>query len=134
MKLSQALAVTTTVLAIGVPVAGAAPDGYQPQLRSTSQPDAFMRYLRNNAPAPQQSDAFTRYLRNNAPQSGAASHPDSRGERFSLAVSATPVAVSDDGTDLTTGVIGALLGAFVTMLAIVGASSIRGRRRLAGAS
>jgi hypothetical protein len=134
MKLSQALAVAITVLAIGVPVAGAAPDGYQPQLKSTSQPDAFMRYLRNNQQG-SQPDAFERYLRNNSPQTGAAVHPDSRGARFSLAVSATPVTVSgDDGTDLTTGVIGALLGAFVTMLAIVGASSIRGRRRLAGAS
>jgi hypothetical protein len=135
MKLTQGLATAITALAIAVPAAGATPDGYQPQLRPSSQPDAFMRHLRNSAPAPRQSDAFTRYLRNNAPQAGAAAHPDSRGARVGFAVSATPVTVSgDDGTDLATGVIGALLGAFVTALAIVGASSIRGRRGLAGAS
>jgi hypothetical protein len=134
MKLTQALATAVTALAIGVPVAGATPDGYQPQLKSASQSDAFMRYLRSNTPT-SQSDAFARYLRNNAPQTGAASHPDSQGVRFSLAVSSTPESVGiAEGRDLTTGVVGALLGAFSAVLAIATASAIRGRRRVAEAS
>jgi hypothetical protein len=132
MKLTYALGVAITVLAIGAPVAGATPDGYQPQLKSGSQPDAFLRYLRNNEPqSGAQPDAFMRYLHNNQPQTGAATHPDSRPVRVTADVQATPTdEVGSDARDVTTGVIGAVFGAFVALLAIASASAIRGRRRL----
>ena len=131
MKLRTAFALAVAALAMGVPLAGATPDGYQPQLQAGSEPDAFDRYLRNNAPL-QQPDAFDRYLANNAPQTvettGAAGHPDSRAVRPSPTNEITPV--GGDGRDWTTGAVGALGGALFALLAIVGASAIRERRRL----
>ena len=114
--------------------AAADPDGYQPQLQAGAQPDAFDRYVRNNAPA-EPTDAFGRYLRNHSSgtlsfdPTGAAGHPDSRAVRLSSAVEAGP-AVAGDGRDWTTGALGALGGAFLALVAVVGASAIRGRGRL----
>ena len=129
MKIRSTIALTAAAMTVGVPVAAATPDGYQPQLKSISQPDAVDRYLRNNAPT-QQPDAFDRYVQNNAPEvTGAASHPDSRELRASVGIESAPA--PQDGRDWTTGAIGAVSGALLAALAIVGASAIRERRRLA---
>jgi hypothetical protein len=116
MKLTQALAAAVTALVLGVPVAGAVPDGYQPQLAPSSQPDGYQPQLRSTNQS-----------------TGAATHPDSRAVRFSPAVAeAETSAVGDRGLDVTTALVGATLGAFAAVLAIAGASAIRGRRRLVG--
>jgi hypothetical protein len=112
-----------------VQTAAATPDGYQPQL---AQPDAIDRYLLNNAPE-EQPDGIARYLRNNTDPSvastGAAGHPDSRAVRPMPSVETGAVA-GGDGRDWTLGIVGALGGALLAFVAIVGASAIRGRSRL----
>jgi hypothetical protein len=117
MKLTSTVALVLTVLALCVPVAGAAPDGYQPQLQADRAPDGYQPQLQ--------------------PASGAAAHPDSRAIRVtpypSHGQDVGPVTEGSDGSggsNLTTGVVGALLAAFAAMLAIRFASTIRGRRRL----
>jgi len=47
MQIRTTFALAAAVLTLGVPVAAAAPDGYQPQLRSDPGPDAVDRYLAN---------------------------------------------------------------------------------------
>ena len=148
MRLRTTLALAVASLTIGVPAAMADPDGpYQAEPQVIAQPDALDRYLSNNAPNAQpdaldrylsnnapnaQPDALDRYLRNNSPQqsetTGAATHPDSRPVRPSLA--SDVVSSGGDGRDWATGAFGALGGALVAILAIVGASAIRERRRL----
>jgi hypothetical protein len=76
MQIRTTLALAAAVLTLGVPVAAAAPDGYQPQLRENAQPDVIDRYLArhlaNNGPdgfQPQLRsdpgpDAVDRYLAN----------------------------------------------------------------------
>jgi hypothetical protein len=119
MKLTSTIALALTVLALCVPVAGAAPDGYQPQLQADRAPDGYQPQLQS--------------------ASGAAAHPDSRpiraipGRYASPGQDVGPVAQGSDGSnasDLTTGVVAALLAAFAAVLAIVLAPTIRGRRRL----
>ena len=132
MKLRTTLALAVASLTIGVPAAAADPDGpYQAEPQVIAQPDALDRYLSNNAPNAQ-PDALDRYLRNNSPQqletTGAATHPDSRPVRPSLA--GDVVSSGGDGRDWTTGAVGAIGGALLAILAIVGASAIRERRRL----
>ena len=145
MKLRTTLALAVASLTIGVPAAAADPDGpYQAEPQVIAQPDALDRYLAtttasrrarpylsNNAPTAQ-PDALDRYLRNNSPQqsetTGAATHPDSRPVRPSLA--GDVVSSGGDGRDWTTGAVGAIGGALLAILAIVGASAIRERRRL----
>lgn len=121
MKIRTTLALAAATLTLGVPVAAADPDGYQPQLRSDAQPDAIDRYLANNGPdgfQPQlrsdaQPDALARYLRN---------HPS--GAR-------APVAQAEDGgVSWQTGALGALGGCLIVLLGIVGAATVRERRRL----
>ena len=117
MKLWTALALAGAALAIGVPTAAAAdPDGYQPQLQVGVQPAPFDRYNL----AEEQSEMSTAVT-------GAASHPDSRADRSWPGVG-EQTAVGD--RDLSTAAVGALGGALVMLLAIVGASAIRERRRL----
>jgi hypothetical protein len=128
MKLRMTFAVAVAALAVGIPTAAAEPDGYQPQLQAGAQPDAFDRYLRNNVPD-EQSDAFSRYLRNNTSATAAGEHPDSRADRFSPFGEVEPVAAG--GRDWSTGALGALGGGLFVLLAVVGASAIRERRRLA---
>ena len=129
MKTRTTLALAFATLALGVPAAAAAPDGYQPQL---AQPDAFDRYLLNTPE--EQPDALARYLRNNTDPAvasfGAAGNPDSRAVRPSPPVEST-VAVGDDPRGWTLGIVGAFGGALLAFVAVVGASSIRGRSRLA---
>ncbi len=89
MKLRTILTLAVAALTLGIPVASADPDGFQPQLQTGVQTDAIDRYLRNNAPE-EQSDAVDRYLRNHTPESsavasmGAAGHPDSLAVRPGL--------------------------------------------------
>ncbi len=135
MTFRTAFALAVAALTVGVPVSGATPDGYQPQLRPGPQPDAIDRYLRNNA-APQQPDALDRYLADNAAQqvetqqveTAAAGHPDSHAVRPSPSAEIAPV--DGAGRDWATGAVGALGGVLVAVLAIVGASAMRERRRL----
>ena len=130
MTIRTTLALATAMLTLGATAAAAAPDGYQPQL---AQPDAFDRYLLNNMPE-EQPDALARYLRNNTDPAvasfGAAGNPDSRAVRPSPPVEPTS-AVGDEGRDWTLGIVGAFGGVLLAFVAVVGASSIRGRSRLA---
>jgi hypothetical protein len=119
MKLRTAFTLAVAAFAIGVPNAVADPGGYEPPVGA--QPDALDRYVNNNAPE-EQPDAIGRYLSNHA------GHPDSRADRPSLAVAVEAAAA--DGRGWTTAALGALGGAFFVLLAVVGASAIRERRRL----
>jgi hypothetical protein len=104
MKLRTAFALSVAALTIGVPVATADPDGYQPQLHS---PPAVA-------------------------SSGAAAHPDSWAVRPGPTVDA--LVVTADGRDWTTTAVGVVGGAFIALLAVVGALAVRDRRRLVLAS
>jgi hypothetical protein len=128
MKIRTTLALSAAALALGVPVAAADPDGYQP--------DAVDRYVANALAQADQPDALDRYLRNHSSgadsaldSTGAARHPDSRAVRPGASV------ISDRtesaGLSWEIGAIGALGGALILLLAVVGASAMRERRRLA---
>ena len=104
MKLRTACALSIAAFTIGVPVATADPDGYQPQLQSRAV----------------------------VASPGAAAHPDSRAVRPGPTADALPVTA--DGRDWTTGALGALGGVLIALLAVVGAFAIRDRRRLVPAS
>ena len=121
MKTRKTLALTVAILTLGVPVAAAAPDGYQP--------DAIDRYLANNGP-----DGFQ-------PQLKASAQPDAVDRHVAnvlrQAVLPTPTGVSapvdrpdGGGTSWRTGVLGMLGGASIVLLAFAGASALRGRRRV----
>ena len=45
MQIRATFALAAAALTLGVPVATAAPDGYQPQLKRNAQPDVIDRYL-----------------------------------------------------------------------------------------
>lgn len=152
MKIRTTLALAAATLTLGVPVAAAAPDGYQPdavdrylanngpdgfqpQLQSNAQPDAVDRYVGNALRQADQPDAIARYLRNNPSgatsaldSTGAAGHPDSLAVRPSVSVPVEPAEA--EGTSWETGALGALGGALIALLAVVGASTMRERRRL----
>ena len=134
MRIRTTLALGVTALTLGVPAAAADPDGYQPQLQGNVSSDAVERYLRNNASA--EPDAIARYLRHHpttespAPAvdtNGAAGHPDSLAVRPNPAVEPAP---ASGGRDWTIGTVGAFGGALLALLAVVGASAFRERRRL----
>ncbi len=122
MRIRKTLALTAAILTLGVPVATAAPDGYQP--------DAIDRYLANianRAPdgfQPQlhaEPDAVDRYVANVLRQ---ADLPDPTG-------AAVPVdRPAGGGISWRTGALGMLGGASIVLLAFAGASALRGRRRL----
>ena len=110
---------TTCVLAIvaltvSVPVAGAAPDGYQPQLQGlgTWAPDGYQPQLRTQPGS-----------------AGAAAHPDSQAVRPSVVVDSEPT--TSEGSSFRWGsvAVGAIGGGLIVLLAIVGASAMRERRR-----
>ena len=121
MKMWTTLALAAATLALGVPVAAADPDGYQPQLQATAQPDVIDRYLANNGPdgfQPQlqstaQPDVIDRYLHNNP--SGVTASVD-RGGR--------------DGSTWQIGAFVALGGVLFAIVAAFVASTMRARRRL----
>ncbi len=125
MKIRTTLAVAVTTLTLGVPVATADPDGYQP--------DAVDRYLVSLGQAGE-PDAIARYLRNHpngvgfSPDSGAATHPDSLAVRAGTSV---PGSTVEADTFSWAGVaFGTLGGALIVLLAVAGASAMRERRRL----
>ena len=76
MQIRTTFALAAAALTFGVPVAAATPDGYQPQLQVSAQPDAIDRYLArhfaNDGPDGYQPqlqadpgpDAVDRYLAN----------------------------------------------------------------------
>jgi hypothetical protein len=152
MKIRTTFALAVTTLSLGVPVATAAPDGYQPdaiarylanngpdgfqpQLHTSTQPDAVDRYVANSLRQAGEPDAIARYLRNHP--SGAepaldladvAGHPDSRAVR--PGVSFPVKTVEADGFSWTGVALGTLGGALIILLAVAGASAMRERRRL----
>jgi hypothetical protein len=117
MKLTT-IAGALLCLALWAPVAGASPDGYQPQLREQDTSDVVSRYLRRNGPDGSLS------------QSDAARHPDSVGARPT--VPAAPV-VSSSGDTFAWETFGGGLagGVAIALMALVAAQAGRGRRRLA---
>jgi len=102
MQIRTTLALALAALTIGVPVAMAAPDGYQPQLQANAQTDVIDRYLANNGPDGFQSQPTARAA---APEAG--------------------------GVDWQVVALGALGGALVIVLLVSGMATVRGRRRLA---
>lgn len=152
IRTTLALAAATLTMGVGVPVAAAGPDGYQPdavdryltnngpdgfqpQLRSSAQPDAVDRYVGNALRHADQPDALARYLRNHPSgaesalySTGAASHPDSLAVRPGVSVSVERPQAG--GFSWEGSALGALGGALIVLLAVVGASTMRERRRL----
>jgi hypothetical protein len=134
MKIRTTFALAVATLTLGVPVATAAPDGYQPELQSNAQPDVVDRYVANALRQADQPDAVGRYLRNHsigadsAPDStGASSHPDSLAVRPGAS---DPVNMVEAGEfNWTTVVFGTLVGVLSVLLAIVGVSAMREGRR-----
>lgn len=126
MKIRTTFAVMIAALAFGAPVAAADPDTYPAQPQASVQPDAVDRYVantrRSGSPQP---DALDRYLRNQS--TGAATHLDSPGVRANAGGESAPV--EGGGRSWTNGVLVALGGGLVMLLAVVGASATRERRR-----
>lgn len=122
-----AFALAVAVLATAAPVAAAAPDGFQPQLRTgDDQPDAFMRAFRNAA---DRSDVVVRYVRNHATVVDAgvpAAHPDSRAVRPSPGAGHA-AAIDGNDIDWSTGGVGVGLGLLLAALAIGTGWATRGR-------
>jgi hypothetical protein len=102
------------MLTVAVPVAAAAPDGFQPQLQDSgvSAPDGYQPQLRAE------------------PGSGAAAHPDSRAIRPGVAAQAETTTGDGFSFSWGSGAVGAAGGLLVALLAIAGASAMRERRRL----
>ncbi len=127
MKIRTTLALALATLAIGVPVATAAPDGYQP--------DAVDRYIANAVGQTEQPDAVDRYLRNHPngaetvfDSTGASGHPDSLAVRPGASVPLEQTGT--DGFSWATAAAFGGLGALIVLLAVAGASAMRERRRL----
>ncbi len=124
MKTRKTLALTAAILTLGVPVAAATPDGYQPDAIdrhlaniANDGPDGFQPQLHASA----QPDAVDRYVANVLRQ---ADLPDPTGP-------SVPVDRPDGGgTSWLTGAVGMLAGASIVLLAFAGASALRGRGRL----
>jgi hypothetical protein len=118
MKLTTAIAGALLCLVLWAPVAGATPDGYQPQLRGQDTSDVVSRYLRSNGPDGSASEP-----------GGAARHPDSVGARPT--VPAVPISSSGDTFAWETFGGGVAGGAAIALIALAAAQAGRGRRRLA---
>jgi hypothetical protein len=135
MKIRTTFVLAAATLVLGVPLAAATPDGSQPQLHSTAEPDAVDRYLANAFRHVGETDAIDRYLHNRSlaaesvsSSTGAGRHPDSLAVRRGAIV---PVdAVEAEGFSWTGVALGTLGGALIVLLAFVGASAMRERRRL----
>ena len=116
MQIRTTFALAAAALTLGVPVASADPDGYQPQLQPIAQPDAIDRYLANNGP-----DGFQPRLRTDP-------GPDAV-DRYLANVhrNTAPVETADaSGVDWQIGASGAAL----VLLLVAGAATVRQRRRL----
>ncbi len=129
MRIRTTFALMIAALAFGAPVAAADPDTYRSAPQSLSQtsvqPDAVDRYVANASRSGGQPDALDRYLRNHA--TGAATHLDSPGVRTGGLGSSAPV--SNASRSWTNAALFALVGGLVLLLAVVGASATRERRR-----
>lgn len=115
----KALVTTAFVaLALGVPVAVAEPDSYQPQLRSADSSDVVSRYLdreARNAP----SDVVDRAVANNSPLV-----PQDAFDRAPLADRPTPFSLPSTAADTDGGLAGLeLAGALVLALAVGAAAA-----------
>lgn len=121
MQIRTTLALAAAALTLGVPVAAADPDGYQPQLRSDGQPDAIDRYLANNG-----ADGFQPQLRTSAPPDAI----DRYLSNHSTGASAPVARSTATGNSWQTGALAALGGGLIVLLALVGAATMRERRRL----
>jgi hypothetical protein len=118
MKLTT-IAGALLCLALWAPVAGASPDGYQPQLREQDTSDVVSRYLRSNGPDGSLSQS-----------GGAARHPDSVGARLTLP--AAPIVTSSGDTFAWETFGGGIAsGVAIALIALAAAQAGRGRRRLA---
>jgi hypothetical protein len=127
MKIRTTLALAVTTLTLGVPVATATPDGYQP--------DAVDSYVANGLVRAGESDAFARYLGNHAngippslDSTGASLHPDSLAVRPGLFASTEPAEA--ERLSWAGVAFGTLGGALIVLLAFAGAHVRRERRRL----
>jgi hypothetical protein len=121
MQIRTTLAFVAAALTLGVPVAAANPDGYQPQLRAEAQPDAVDRYLANHGP-----DGSQPQLRTDA-------GPDAVDRYLANVRRSTPApvdAIEAGGIDWQAGAIGALGGGLVILLLVAGTVMVRQRRRL----
>ena len=114
MRTRKTLALTVAILTLGVPVAAAAPDGYQP--------DAIDRFLANNGP-----DGFQPQLHANAQPDVVDRHVANVLRQADLPA---PTGADGGGISWRTGVLGLLGGASIVLLAFAGASALRGRRRV----
>jgi hypothetical protein len=120
MQIRTTLALAAAALTLGVPVAAADPDGYQPQHRASAQPDVIDRYLANNGPDGAQPqlrsdagpDAVDRYIANFHRRS------------------TSPGDTVGAGADWHVGALGALGGALVILLLLAATAMARQRRRL----
>ena len=114
MKTRKTLALTVAILTLGVPVAMAAPGGYQR--------DAIDRYLASNGP-----DGFQ-------PQLNATAQPDAVDRHVAnvlrQAELPAPTGAEGGGTNWRSAALGMLGGASIVLLAFAGASALRGRRRV----
>jgi hypothetical protein len=132
MKASLVITIVCSFVALAVPLAAAAPDGYQPQLRQQSDgSDVIDRYLRSHIPEQSDgSDVIDRYLRSQSPVSSAAQHPDSlRLRPVSTALPNEGVAATGYAwAEFATGLAGGLVA---TILVAAGVLVARGRSRLA---
>jgi hypothetical protein len=118
MKLTITIAGALLCLALFAPVAGAGPDGYQPQLREQDTSDVVSRYLRSHRPHGSQLGG------------AAERHPDSVGARPT--VTAAPLGTSSGDSFAWETFGGGLAGGVaIAVIALAAAQAGRGRRRLA---
>jgi hypothetical protein len=121
MRLATTIAGALLCLALYAPVAGATPDGYQPQLRGQDTSDVVGRYLRRSGPDGAQPELAG---------GSAARHPDSLRPR-SAPLSAPIASSSGDSFAWETFGGGVAGGAAIALIALAAAQAGRGRRRLA---
>jgi len=128
MRITTTFALVLATLALAVPSAAADPDTYPAAPTAAAPSDAVDRYV-DNASRSSEPDALARYLRGHRDDAatGAATHLDSHD--FRPTTSGSPAPVADAGRDWTQGVLVVLGGSLVALLAVVGASAARERRR-----
>jgi hypothetical protein len=113
MRIRTTCALAVAALTVAVPVAAAAPDGYQPQLQ-----DIGIRT----------PDGYQPQLRAQPNSAGAAAHPDSQAVRPSVVVQPEPSPSDGFSFSWGSGVVGAIGGGLIALLAVAGASAMRERR------
>jgi len=129
MRITTTFALVLATLALAVPIAAADPDTYPAAPTAAAPSDAVDRYVGNASRSGGEPDALARYLRGHRDDAatGAATHLDSHD--FRPTTSGSPAPVADEGRDWTQGVLVVLGACLVALLAVVGASAARERRR-----